>query len=343
MAFFPDIRFPAFGLDIGDRSLKLVDLRKKGKKVILRSFGRVAVPEGYFDKGEPKESQKIVDLIRTLIKKVGGRKVRSNYVVSVLPETKAFITLIDRLNLDLSKNEIIPAIKGKIKYQIPLDLEEAYLDWQKIESDKILVAVAPIKIVEDYSKLLKKAGLIPLALEVESAAIVRALVKEEIKGTTQVFIDIGATRSSIIFYNKGVIRFTASMPVSGRAMDEAIVRGKKLSLDQAEKIKIKHGLEKDILGSIMDDLVKKIQGSLDYYAEHFSGGDKAFRVRLCGGGAYTLGLEKFLSEKLHLDVKKADSLVNITLPGKKALFPKDKSLLYTTAIGLALRGELIEK
>lgn len=170
-----------FGLDISDLSLKLVSLKKKGKQIQLASYNQIKVPEGYFVDGEIKEKEKIIKLIKKLIETTQGEKIRTPYVISVLPETKTFIKLIEvPKSLD---NKIDPeAVKEEIKRHIPISLDETYFDWQKIapreDKMKILVTTVPKKIVENYFSLLKETNLKPLVLEPESVSLCRALIKD---------------------------------------------------------------------------------------------------------------------------------------------------------------------
>ena len=66
---------------------------------------------------------------------------------------------------------------------IPYSMDEIYFDWQllnvfdkKGEND-ILAGAAPIQTVDTYLSALKSAGLIPVVLEIEAAAIMRSLTQ----------------------------------------------------------------------------------------------------------------------------------------------------------------------
>jgi len=114
-----------------------------------------------------------------------------------------------------------------------------------------------------------------------------------------------------------------------------------MSLNEAEKIKLKHGLKgKKVLKAtapLLDDLVKQAKKCIAYYQTHDG---RIEQVLLCGRGANLKGLSDFISSKLKIPVKLANPWVNI-LPEPLKEVPglsfKD-SLGYTTALGLALRG-----
>ena len=140
-----------------------------------------------------------------------------------------------------------------------------------------------------------------------------------------------------------------------------------VTLAEAERLKIKHGLEEKIKIKIGDektnlkkergkifealvpaliDLVQQIKKYLDYYQTHAShehlppDGKGVSKILLCGGGANLKGLPELLSLKLKIPVEIGNPWINILSEGKKevAELSFEESLKYTTALGLALRG-----
>ncbi len=339
---------PPFGLDISDSSLKLISFRKRNKQIKLVSYNQIEVPEGYFIDGEIKEKEKIIELIQALISTTKGEKIKTPYLISTLPETKTFIKLIEipvsfeKVDLEIIKKEIIQ--------HIPLPLEEVYLDWQKIATKegklKILVSVCPKRIVESYLSLLERAGLKPLALEPESASLSRAIVKEDfLEGL--IILDLGAKRSSIIVFDYGTIQFTVTLSISGEKITKTISEKLKITLEEAEKAKIICGFEEkkcqgileEMLFSVVEDLTKKIEEAINFYKENHLPPDhrKITKIFLCGGGANFKGLEEILSQRLKLEVKKANPLLGLEFSSGLNL-NQTEALIYATAIGLALRG-----
>ncbi|MCK4967794.1 MAG: type IV pilus assembly protein PilM [Candidatus Aenigmarchaeota archaeon] len=348
---FPNLKLPAFGLDIGDQSLKLVGLNNKFRQAKLQSFSKITVPEGYFVDGEPKQINEIAILIKKLIKQVVGKKIHTPYVISVLPENKTLITSID-VPLGLDKQKIEELIKQKLNQYFSQKLEEIYFDWKIVSTyqkqQQILVSAAPIKTIQLYCKILHLAGLIPLALEKESAAVTRAVIihskKETKKTKQQVIIDFGATRSSIIFFYRKIIRFTSLLPISGQQIDQLIAQKLKITVSEANKLKIKydsnqeHKLTPDIFQPIFNEIIEKIKERLTYFQLYISQ-EPIDEIILCGGGAYLMGLDQELGKQLKIKVSKANPLINLQFSKKKDFLAfKKQSLIYATAIGLALRN-----
>jgi Tfp pilus assembly PilM family ATPase len=162
------------------------------------------------------------------------------------------------------------------------------------------------------------------------------------------------------------LRFTSVLPISARQFTQIISQTLKISFQEAEELKLKYGLEKrykikiqdgtekeiepgkifEILLPALDNLVSQIKKYLDYYQTHIThehlspDGRGIKKILLCGGGANLKGITEFLSIQLRTPVELANPWTNILeIPFKE--LPElsyEKSLEYTTALGLALRG-----
>ena len=95
------------------------------------------------------------------------------------------------------------------------------------------------------------------------------------------------------------------------------------------------------------DMVEQIKTHLNYYRSHEKKKHSAHykdevldKILLCGGGANLKGLSNFLSSELKIPVGVANTWTNIQREPLKDIpkLPAEKSLCYTTALGLALRG-----
>jgi len=335
-----------FGLDISDQALRLVQLKKQSKNIILDSYGEINVPAEIIINGTIKEENKLSELIKQLINSVQGEKISMKNVIAALPETQTFIklTTVPSTNPD----ELPQLIKEEVKNHMPLDPEEIYFDWQIMsytqKTTKLLIGAAPKQIVDSYFAVLEKSGLTPLALEVEAAAIARSLLDDNDR-QAKIVIDFGAVRTGLIVYDQGTIQFTVSLPISGNRITQTIAKTLNLKIDEAEKAKVVCGLDRNkcegallkILLTAIEDLTTQIKKSMVFYGSNFPGGNPVSEVILCGGGANFSGIDQVLGDKLAIPVRIGNPLLNIK-PNKKLSLPSNKILSYTSAIGLALRA-----
>jgi len=372
MLEFLTLKPETFGLDISDLSLKIVKLKRRGKFLTLASFGEAQIKPGIIKEGEIKDEEKLAETIKEAIKKVKGERIKTKYVVASLPEEKSFLQVIQMPKMP--EEDLKSAIIYEAENYIPLPIEQVYLDSQivppvynHLDHFDILLAALPKKTVDPYLASLKKAGLQPKALEIESLSIVRALIKDEVSTVPILLIDLGATRTSFIVFSGHSLKFTSSIPVSSQNFTEIISKNLGVSLTEAERLKIRYGLEEKVELKIKDkktkitkekgkifetlvpalvDLVQQIKKHLAYYQSHAShehlppDGKIVSKILLCGNGANLKGLTELLTLELKISVELANPWVNILSQDQRERLelPLEKSLGYTTALGLALRG-----
>ena len=361
---FLTLKPEAFGLDISDLSLKIVKLKKKKNFLSLACFGETFIKPGIIEQGIIKDKKRLSEAIRDALDKVKGEKLKTKYVIASLPEEKAFLQVIQMPKM--GQEELRKAVRFEAENYVPLPLDKVYLGFQVVPPVQnhldhldVLIAAFPRKSVDAYLSVIQEAGLKPLALEIESQAICRALIKDGLSVEPLLLVDLGAVRTSLIIFSGYSLRFTSSLPVSSRNFTQAISQVLKVDFKKAEKLKLKYGLnfgrensakiEKDVFEAIipaLTDLLEQIKKSLIYYQTHAShehlppDGKKIKKIFLCGGGANLKNLSCFLSQELGVSVSRANPWVNI-LPDPIKEVPElsyDESLKYTTALGLALRG-----
>lgn len=345
----------AFGLDIGDLSIKLV--RLKIHRPLLRgsmSFEiaearQLRLPPGYIVDGELLQPE----LVRKkIIELVGQNKKWWNklppWVVADLPETKTFLKLI---TIDSAPADLTDAqVRAQAANHLPFDLADAYLDWQVTSFEnghsQILLGAAPKITTDSYTYLLASAGLTPLTLEIEGAPLARTMItaNKTYTGEARAILDLGAARSGLVIYDNNNLQFSFSLKFSGEKITAALAAGLNLDHDQAENLKIKNGINFDesrptylkIISEQTDELVAQITAALKFYQEHFPAGNAVTRIIMCGGGAQCRSLDVYLSRALAIEFKVGHSLKNL---GR--IFPEQENfafLPYASALGMALRA-----
>ena len=352
---FLSLKPESFGLDFSDSALRLVKLRRKGNDYNIASYSEISIPSGIIMNGEIKDENVLADHIKKLISSVKGSSLGTKYVVASLPEKKAFLRVIQMPCL--SEDDLKSAVVFEAENYIPMSTSEVYLDSQIISNIKqkdqehydVLIAALPKKTVDPYFSVLKKAGLTPTALEIESFSIVRTLIKDN-ESCPVGIIDLQPSRTAFILFSGKTLTDSFTIAISSKEFVDSIRRNLEVDEKTAEKLKNKYGLENekaqgkkvfDALTPVITDLVEQIKKYLDYYNTHndcdVSGKNKLEKVILTGD----ISLKKFkeiLESQLSLKVEMGNPWVNITKDKIDNNFPKEKELRFTSAIGLALRG-----
>lgn len=349
----------AFGLDFGDRSIKIVQLSRsvlgfKDYGFKLQHASSIDLPAGLIVDGEIQKPEEVIKILRNHFSARRDGWRRSPWVVVCLPETKTYIQLA-RVRTDEEDGAISEeTIRTAAPSYLPYELENVYLDWQILDNDNstalekdVLLTAVPKTIADAYTYMLNIAGFTPLALEVEATAIARSVInsRKNLSDESRGILDLGATRSSFVIYDHGTVQFSLSLPISGLQITEKIEAGLKVDFVEAEKLKRECGVEprkcqgklKAVLADILEDLSTKIFQAVQFYKLHFPGKNTLTGIRLCGGGANLPALESFLSARLKIKVRKANPWVNLFPIDRLPLSPEE-SLRYTTAIGLAMRA-----
>ena len=277
---FLSLKKEMFGLDISDLSLKIIMLKKKNNFLELSSFGKTIVKPGIIQDGEIKDENALANIIQKALIGVQGDKIKTKYTVVSLPEKKAFLQVIKMPAMET--DEIKKAIRFEAENYIPLPMEKSYLDFKVLnktqEGDNfyvnILIAAMSRSVVDPYVSVLKKAGLVPISLEVESSAISRSLVRGESSEMPMLLVDIGASRTSFIVFFGNSLRFTSSVSFSSKGLKEIISKSLDINLNKAEELKRKIGINRkttqgkkihSVLSPALSGLAKDIRSCLNYY------------------------------------------------------------------------------
>lgn len=322
----------AFGLDLSDPSLKIIQLKGSQTKLALANFIKTDLPEGLVEGGQIKKEEKLVALLKKTLAKAKGESLEGQPVACNLPEEKVFIRII---NLPpMKREEMAKAVYWEAEAHIPLKINEVYLDWQAINDKEIMVTAAPRPLVDSYLSFLKKGGLKPVVLEPESIALIRSLIKPAEKKPT-IIIDLGLGGTSFVIFAEGAVRFSSRVTVSGRLFNQAIMAGLGVEKKEANQLKIKVGLdkskEKGKVYQALEPVVDDLAGQLKEYIAFYKG--EINRLLLCGGDSLLINLPEFLSKKLNLPVSLATPWIKLN----KSSLPKKEAITLATALGLALR------
>ncbi len=347
----------AFGLNIGDLSIKLVQLTPSAfyerQYFKIKELRSTSLPPGLIANGEIQQPELVREkLLHLLGKNSEGKKaINSTWVVASLPEPQTFLKLIDIENGDNELTSVDVAYQAK--KHLPFELEDTYLGWQVItpavdnNKKQALIGAVPKTIADSYTYLLESVGLNPIALETEAVAISRAMItaEKDYTGQARAILDLGKTRSSLIVYDNNSIQFNTTLNFSGEIVTAAIQQGLKIDYDQAEDLKIKNGLKYDsgnpkyltVVSEIAENLIKEIKTALLFYKEHFNNTNNINHITLCGGMANWENIDNFISRQLKITSHPGHPWKNLN--NKKLYnYDENKSMGLATTIGLALRA-----
>jgi len=351
--------YGAFGLDFGDSSIKLVEITRtfnlRGRPTYeLKHLRKVDLLPGCISQGEILQAEAVKQKILHLLGYEGTefKKISSPWVVFNLPVTKSFLKLIEIKTAPIHLTE--EDVKLEAVKHVPFDIKETYLDWQVINSESegalnswVLIGAAPKPIVDAYFNILDSIGLSAIAIELEDLSIARAMITntKTYMGEARAILDLGASRSTIIIYDKGSIQFSQVINFSGELINTALMQALKIDRPTAEALKNKNGLTYDptfpvylkTVSEITDHLLDDIAKVLAYYNNHFPEPNPITHITMSGGVAALKNLDKIITKKLAIGAYPGNAWKNIY---NEKLIGKDRMelLSFASAVGLGLRA-----
>jgi type IV pilus assembly protein PilM len=341
MELFGRKKIHAFGLEISNSSIKAVQLAAGRSGITVQGHGAAAMPDKVINNNLIASTSRLAENILRVLGRARG--IDTKYVVCSIPEAKSFVRTISLPKM--AESEIDGAIPYELEQDIPVPVDQVYLDWQLLRESgdklELLVMAAPKDYVDALAESLTAAKLVPVAMELESLAAARALMQPS--DTQPVLIaDVGTLQTSFVIADKGIVEYTSSVPVAGNAFTESIARNLGVNKAEAEKLKITAGLTAEdkkgqvrpAIVPILDNMIDEIKNVIRFFEEHDLQHRQIQKILLCGGSAALLGMSDYMAARINLG---STSAITVSL-GHPAATIGAESLAYNTAIGLALRG-----
>ncbi|MEK7564512.1 MAG: pilus assembly protein PilM [Patescibacteria group bacterium] len=345
---FPIPKFFAmrsFGLDISDESIKYVELIDTRKGMKMGKYGEKIIPKGILESGKIKDAEKMENILGTLRKEIGIKSVHLS-----LPEEQVYLFKL-KMEKEGLKN-IREGIELILEEHIPISAEDAIFDYELFNEDEqsleMEVATIPKNIIENYLSIFQNSKIKVESCELEAQAISRAVIK---KGdlNTYMIVDFGKQRTGVFIVSRGVVMLTSTLNMGGVMLNEMIAKSFKINIDEAEKMKIKFGLQRNtenkeifavLLNSVSilrDEIVKRYLYWHTHPDENGKANPPIKNIILCGGDSNLIGLKEYLSISMKSKVEMADPWINIRSDGNYVPDINFKqSLSFSAALGLAL-------
>lgn len=340
---------PRFGFDIGSHTVKVVQLRQAGHKTVVQGYGSGFFPRQALSEGIIVDPHEIAKAITPLLHKLPYGKLTAGRVVAGLPAAKLFTRTLQLPPMDGA--DLAQAVHYEVEQYVPMPTSDLYVDYETIAAGSdgqldVLMMAAPRAIVDSYLKLFDILGLEVNAIEANMTAVVRGLLHSgDVTGSSLV-IDIGSISSDLTIYNR-FIPLTGSVPVGGEHYTQALMQQLGIKLDQANEIKEKFGISPSgmhdkVMAALQPQfqtVIKEAQRVVKFYQSRNSKEQKVGSMVLSGGSACMPGLADYFSREVGLPLTTANPWNNLHLHKPPAAHVK-QAPMYTTAIGLALRGLL---
>ena len=348
------------GVDIGTSSIKIVQLRKDHGRVVLETYGAIALgPYANTDIGRSTSlpADKISEALKDVMREAN---VTTTDAGISIPYASSLISIF---SLPASaEKQLASIVPIEARKYIPVPINEVMLDWFVIgdnaetKSDKIEVMLVAIHndTIAKFRSIASDAALTVSFFEIEVFSAVRAAIDRGIAPIA--VIDIGAASTKFYVVERGIIHESHIISHGSQDLTLAASRALGVTVAQAEERKRKYGLtgqpsisaggESANVTQGIAELHKSLELSISPLVSELSRPVTAYQTRtnqlltalvFTGGGATLKGFKEFVESKIQSEIRLADPFNKTQAPAFLEAILKEAGPEFCVAVGLALR------
>ncbi|MDE1924830.1 MAG: type IV pilus assembly protein PilM [Patescibacteria group bacterium] len=348
------------GVDIGTSSIKIVQLRRERGKVILETYGAIALgPYAGVEIGRATSlpAEKIAEALKDVIREAN---VTTTDAAISIPYSSSLVSII-KLPASVEK-QLAQVVPIEARKYIPVPINEVLLDWFVVGGGKgnaaqdgkievLLVAIHNDTIAK-FRAIGSDATLATAFFEIEVFSAVRASLDHGIAPVA--VVDMGAATTKFYVVERGLIHESHIINHGAQDLTLAASRSLAITVAQAEERKRKFGLKEPSAAPQLvssapgqgGDLKKSLELSLTPLLAEISRTVSAYEQRanqtlgalvLTGGGATLKGLKEFAQQKIQTELRLADPFGKTQAPAFLEKILKEAGPEFSVAVGLALR------
>lgn len=335
------------GVNIGTSSIKIAELKKKGKNFSLVHFGIAQLPEEAVVNREITNHMAVVDALKNLVTEL---KIKGRSVVTSLSGAGVIIKRI--LIEQTPAKELADAILWEAEQYVPFDMNDVVFDYQVLNKNgpegkmEIMLVVSKKSLVESYQAVIKDAGLDSSCVYVDAFALQNSFEANYPQEQAAALVDIGASSLKLSINAGGQPIFTRESAVGGKALTSEIQKHLNLSYQEAEILKIDGNAQGsfpqevvDLMNVMTENFASEIKRSIDFFVASNSSINVAY-ILLSGGSSKLPNLPKMVEDVCGLPVQLMNPFNKISYDSK--VFSEDYisaiSSIAAVPVGLALRG-----
>lgn len=213
------------GLNISDKAIELVEIKKSGNRIKISKLNRIKLELNVLKNGIIENRKELKQSLKDAFKKAKPKSIKTKNVIFGLPKNQVAILI---LNIDFyaKKEELI---LEAIRERTGLDKDNIIFSYNIIKEDgdnmEILVAAASKTYVSDWIKFFKDLKIKVRFFDIETLAIFRGLTR--LKEEVICIIDIGSSFSNIAIFDKNGLKQYSSIKIGADSFKDE----KKVSLN----------------------------------------------------------------------------------------------------------------
>ncbi len=351
----------AVGIDIGSSAIKIVEIKKKGGKTVLETYGAIALgPYATLDVGRATNLpvEKTAEALKEVLKQSG---VTAGSAAFSIPIQSSLIFTIE-LPAAVKESEMAAIIPTEARKYIPVPITEVSIDYfilphkessfeemnmpdsvpQKPKDTKnVLVVATQNDAISKYRSIVSESRLSASFFEIEIFSSIRANFEHELSPV--LLIDFGASRTKLALVEFGMIKSYHTIDRGGADITDSISKSFSIPFSEAEKMKKEFGLFGDPAEKSLADIIKihvdyifsETNNVLLEYEKRYN--RTISKVIFTGGGALLKGLKEVAANNFQAEIEIGHPFTKMNAPAFLGKVLESMGPEFAVAIGLALR------
>ncbi len=350
----------AVGIDIGSSAIKVVEIKKKGGKAVLETYGSISLgPYGDTDIGRITNlsDDKIIEALKEVLKQSGTTTPSS--ALSIPVQSSLIFTI--ELPTEIKDGDMDTIVTTEARKYIPVPITEVSVDYFSLPEKEpsyeeshdpdhalasspkreVLVVAIQNDAITRLRTVVEKSNINADFLEVEIFSSVRSNFEHEL--SLVLLVDLGASRTKLSLVEFGTVKNYHTVNRGGADISDAISKSLSIPFPKAEEMKKEFGLfgspeEKnlaDIIKVHVDYIFAETNNVLLSYEKKYN--RTISKVILTGGGAMLKGLKEIAADNFKAEVQIGHAFGKVGAPQFLEKVLEATGPEFAVAIGLALR------
>lgn len=321
------------GIDIAGGGIKVVEFVNENGRARFRTFGFTESEDSVAILANVPDSKQTLEKIFKEAHVQGGGSINA-----ALPTQSVFSSIFTLPKM--GKDEREKAIELQIQKMISTPISELEVESRELGGmdsfDRIFFTAASKKVVATYHDFFKTCKLTLNNLEIESLAIIRALIGKD-QGNN-ILVDFGKTRTNIVLVEKGIPVMSRSIKTGSEDVTKKMATSLNVSLAQAEVMKQNLKSFPPGLGDFLNTVTTEVRYLINEWNAQNKQPRVIDKVILTGGGARLAGMVQALADVLKMRVYLGDPWARVLYPQELRPILDQMGPRFTVAVGLALRS-----
>lgn len=343
-------RTTAIGLHLGPRFVTLVQLSGHSERAEVVALAQGPLPQRA-DLTEPLYEEQAAATLRLLVSDHG---FKGRQVVSSVSADDLFLQSV-RLP-QLPADELDKVIRWEAEERLPFPTNQAelrYLTAGQIRQDaaikqEVVLMACQQTNLQRHLRLLERAGLAPMAIDIEPCAVLRAFRHGQPDDNQRVaYLHLGDDLTTVMIADGDSILFLKYVGTGGRELDQAVAKHLELDLPEAHRLRMtvnnaaaldsQSEIHRSVIEAIrpqLESLASEVELCFRYFMVTFRG--QAISKLIACGSEASAWLTDYLGQSLSCPVEVGNPFGALARP------PDVPTILerpgrWAAALGLALR------